>query len=310
MGLSTIEPGRLTPVIAASFDGELSPLAWSSQTFLALIVVLLLVRVLAPWSHHGIARFAEEVCLILPAGLLYFLVRGLGRTDAALALANARDVIAVERSLGIFVEPTLQQAIADRPFLVNLFNWIYIWAHWPVILAWVIWMWCRHRGAYPLFRNAVLISGVAGMIVFALYPVAPPRLVDGLGLIDTVTLRSDSYRVLQPTALTNPFAAMPSLHFGWNLLVGIAIVRCAGNRWGRIIGFLLPVAMFSAIVLTANHYLLDGVAGALFALAGLAVSAYVTPRRSSTFEHLSLGRRLTGITRPRGAGTGLTESRT
>jgi hypothetical protein len=288
-----------SPRFAEGISGAVNPLAWSSHIFLALIVALVLIRIVVPWTHHGAARFAEEICLILPAGLLYFLVRGLERTDASRALANARDVINVERSLGIFVEVRLQQAISGHQFLVDLFNWIYIWAHWPAILIWVVWMWLRHRAAYPLYRNAVLISGVIGMIVFALYPVAPPRLVNELGLVDTVTQQSHSYRLLQPTALTNPFAAMPSLHFGWNLLVGIAILRCARGHRGRIVGALLPVAMFTAIVLTANHYILDGIAGALVALTGLAVSSYITPRWSPVFDRLAVGRRLANIPQPR-----------
>lgn len=151
-------------------------------------------------------------------------------------------------------------------------------------------MWSRHRDAYPVYRNAVLISGAAGMIVFALYPVAPPRLVPELGLVDTVTLHSHSYRVLQPPALTNLYASVPSLHFGWDFLVGIAIARNANPRPGRLIGVLLPIAMFSAIVLTANHYLVDGVAGGIFALTALAAGRYATPHWSRALNHVSLRR--------------------
>jgi hypothetical protein len=268
----------------------LNPFNWSSSTYLIVIVVLLLLRVLVTWPEHGIGRFVEEVCLILPAGLLYFSVRGLERADMSVAFDHARDVVSLERSLGIFVEPRLQRAIIDHPALVNLVNWIYVWAHWPVILGWVVWMWTRHRGAYPIYRNAVLISGAAGMAVFALYPVAPPRLVPDLGLVDTIALRSNSYRVLQPPSLTNIYASMPSLHFGWNLLVGIAIFRHARTVLGRLFGILLPIAMFSAIVLTANHYILDGVTGGAFALTALAISTYVTPHWSRALNHLSLNR--------------------
>jgi hypothetical protein len=95
---------------------------------------------------------------------------------------------------------------------------------------------------------------------------------------------------------------MPSLHFGWNLIVGIAIARHAATHLERIVGTLLPCAMFSAIVLTANHYLLDGIVGGAFALAGLAVSAYVTPRWSAALGHLTiprLGWRRVGASRSR-----------
>src|SRR6266508_1080283 len=119
----------------------MNPLNWGPETYVALIVAVLSLRLLLPWPESGPAHFIEEVCLILPAGLLYFLVRGLEQSDVATAEAHARDVVSLERSLGIFLEPRLQRAIVDHSALVNLFNWIYVWAHWPVILVWVVWMW-------------------------------------------------------------------------------------------------------------------------------------------------------------------------
>jgi membrane-associated phospholipid phosphatase len=116
----------------------------------------------------------------------------------------------------------------------------------------------------------MFISGAIGLVVFIASPTAPPRLVD-LGLIDTVTDRSSSYRALQPPGLINKYAAMPSLHFGWNLLVGIMLIRTTRRRivWGFAIG--LPAAMALAVVMTANHYVLDVFAGAVVALIGLAL---------------------------------------
>jgi PAP2 superfamily protein len=277
----------------------LDPFNWNSETYLTSIACLLLLRLLISWPEHGIGRFLEETCLILPAGLLYFSVRGLEHASQSAAIEHARQVVSFERALGILVEPDLQRTIVDHPALVDLFNWIYVWAHWPVILIWVIWMWTRHRDAYPVYRNAVLLSGAAGMIVFALYPLAPPRLFSDLNVVDTVSLHSRSYRVLQPPSLTNLYASMPSLHFGWNLLVGIAIARNARTLLGRAIGVILPIAMFSAIILTANHYIVDGIAGGVFALTGLVVSSYVTPHWSRTLNHLSLGRLGTHATHTR-----------
>src|SRR5262249_53097340 len=211
---------------------------------------------------------------------------------ASLAIEHARQVVSFERSLGILVEPDLQRLIVGHPALVDLFNWIYVWAHWPVILIWVVWMWTRHRDAYPVYRNAVLLSGAAGMVVFALSPLAPPRLFSDLNVVDIVSLRSHSYRVLQPPSLTNLYASMPSLHFGWNLIVGIAIARNSRTLLGHVIGVILPIAMFAAIILTANHYIVDGIAGGAFALTALAISAYATPRWLCSLNHLSLGRLL------------------
>jgi membrane-associated phospholipid phosphatase len=101
---------------------------------------------------------------------------------------------------------------------------------------------------------------------------APPRLVGELGFVDTVTLHSEAYRVLQPPSLTNQFAAIPSLHVGWNLLMGIAIVSFSTNRLLKVFGVSMPIAMYVATIVTANHYFLDGVLGSALALIGLGVA--------------------------------------
>jgi hypothetical protein len=113
---------------------------------------------------------------------------------------------------------------------------------------------------YYRLRNAMMLSGAVGFAFFALFPVAPPRLAD-LGMADTVTLTSHAYRVLQPAMFTNQFAAMPSLHAGWNLLIGLAILAAARHPLAKAAGVVLPMAMIATVVLTANHYFLDVVLG-------------------------------------------------
>jgi membrane-associated phospholipid phosphatase len=99
--------------------------------------------------------------------------------------------------------------------------------------------------------------------------------------VDTITEQSNSYRVLQPPAFVNQYAAMPSLHVGWDLCVGLALVAAAGTLTMRTIGRLMPVVMAAATVLTANHYLLDVIAGAAFGLAGWAIALQVEKRRDA-----------------------------
>ena len=103
----------------------------------------------------------------------------------------------------------------------------------------------------------MMISGALGMLVFVTYPVAPPRLAD-LGLVDTVTQSSDAYRYLQPPAFVNQYAAMPSLHAGWDLLVGIAIFT-APRRTSllKVVGCVMPLLMAGAVIATANHFVVD-----------------------------------------------------
>ncbi|MGE0309384.1 MAG: phosphatase PAP2 family protein, partial [Acidimicrobiia bacterium] len=126
---------------------------------------------------------------------------------------------------------------------------------------------------YVVLRNAMFISGAIGLVIFATYPVAPPRLLPpGSGFIDTVTQWSTSYRVLQPPSLVNKYAAMPSLHAGWNLLVGIALWHAFTSKRVRTFAVASPLLMAFAVVATANHYVIDAIAGAALSLVGLVAS--------------------------------------
>jgi membrane-associated phospholipid phosphatase len=212
--------------------------------------------------------------------LLYFGGRGLTESDPGPAREHAQDLVALERALGLFWEPWLQGLVDGSHAVVTVANWIYIWGHWPVIILTLVWLVVRHPAQYRRTRNAMAVSGAIGMVVFVLYPVAPPRLVD-LGLVDTVTLHSEAYRVLQPPAFSNLYAAMPSLHVGWNLLMGIAIASAARHWLLRSVGYALPVLMAASVVLTANHFLVDVVAGAFVALLGLVIATTLERRRGA-----------------------------
>jgi len=229
---------------------------------------------------------AREVALITGGVVLYFLVRGLIHGRVAVAFRNAEHVIDLERRAGIFVEPQLQSVTTEHSWLIEVLDAIYIYGHWPVVVITLAWLLVRHRDDYPQFRNAILISGAIGLIIFATFPVAPPRFLPELGFVDTVTENTSAYRVLQPPAFVNQYAAVPSLHFGWNLLMGIAWAGLAGSAAARLFGLLMPALMLAAIVLTANHYLFDGIAGGAIALIGLALGTRLAHyRRSHRDEH-------------------------
>jgi len=226
--------------------------------------------------HYALAR---EIVLAAVAALTYFGVRNLTAGSAAEAFSNADRLARLEEHARIAWEWPLQDALLGHDSLVMLFNWIYIWGHWPVIITAAIALYRTRPERYLLLRNAMFLSGAVGFLFFALLPVAPPRLVDP-SLIDTVTLHSDSYRALQPPGLTNQYAAFPSLHFGWNLLVGVAVYGATRNVLLRLLSILGPASMAVAVVVTANHYVLDlvgGMAVVLFAL-------WVTTRRHSSSQ--------------------------
>jgi hypothetical protein len=219
----------------------------------------------------------RELAFLGTAALLYSLVRGLTDDRVDLAFTNAEQLISFERGLGIFVEPEIQSWAVGSDLLVNLANAVYI-VYWPIIIGTLIWLLAHRPVAYPFYRNALLASGAFSLVVFALYPLAPPRFLPEYGFVDTIAANSDGYREFNASALVNEYAAMPSLHFGWVLLAGIAIYRLVEHRLARTIAVAMPILMLSAIVLTGNHYLMDAVVGGAVVLAGLGVAGLVARR--------------------------------
>lgn len=233
------------------------------------------------WAVRLPGGLAREVLVVAFAILLYFWIRNATVGSSTEAVANAWRIVDFERAVGIDWEAGLQSAIVSTDALVALANWVYIFGHWPVILGVAAWLYVRRPAHYRLLRNAMFASGLIGFLLFALFPVAPPRLLD-LGLVDTVTERSDAYRALQPPGLTNQYAAFPSLHAGWNLLVGIVVVMAVTSVLVRAVAIALPVAMALAVVVTANHFVIDVPAGVVVVLIGLAVAIFVQRRENAS----------------------------
>lgn len=211
----------------------------------------------------------HQTVLVGLAVLAYFGVRGLTESNVESANSHAEQILRFEKLLGIDIELGLQQIVHSNDAIIDIANWIYIWAHWPLVIATLVYLAIARRPDFYELRNAMFISGAIGLVIFFLYAVAPPRLFDPV-YIDTVTQRSVSYRVLQPPGLVNKYAAVPSLHFGWNLLVGMSWRKLPFSQM-RVAGALMPLAMAFAVVATANHWTFDVFAGAAVALTGLAL---------------------------------------
>ncbi len=216
-------------------------------------------------SHPRVARigvrFLRQLFVVGSGLLAYSLVRGATQGKPALAVRNAHRLLDVERFLGLAWERMLQDGVIRSRGATMLLNGIYIYGHWPMIAVTLGWLLTRHPAAFVRTRNAMLASGAVGLVFFITFPVAPPRLAE-LGLVDTVTAQSHAYRLLQPPTLTDQYAAMPSLHVGWNLLLALAIATTAERTWQRAAAMAMPVVMTAAVVLTANHYILDAAVGA------------------------------------------------
>lgn len=224
-------------------------------------------------SRHRVFRDIFELSLVAVAFLLYFLVRGsvVDRPDEA--IGNALDVIKLEKTLGIFWEKQLQEMILGNMALIQLMNAIYFWLEFPLIAVVGIVLYFVRRHEYTVARDAFLLSGAIALVIYHLYPVAPPRLTPGFGFVGTVEEYTGiSYQAASMQPFVNPYAAVPSLHFGWPVLLAATLFWTFRHPLIRAFAVFLPPAQLAAIVFTANHYIVDAAAGLAVAVGGLLLS--------------------------------------
>jgi hypothetical protein len=197
----------------------------------------------------------------------------LSPTGTGPAFSHAADVLSLERSLGLDVELGLNKALVGLPLLARAANVFYATAHFAVTLTVLIWLYRRRPAHYRRLRAALMAATAIALAGFWLYPLAPPRLI-GHGYVDPVTALHTFglYSGHGSGELTNQFAAMPSMHAGWALWCGFVLVRLGRRPWVRVLGALYPVTTVLVILSTANHYLLDAVAGTLIIATTLTVS--------------------------------------
>lgn len=220
-------------------------------------------QALASWAlfagwvqRRTLGRMAWEAAVVATLLTTYRFGRGLveGAEDAA--RQNALWLMEVEHGLGIFFEETVQDLFAPHGTLMAFFDRYYMWVHFPVTGAFLLWVFLWHRGHYRLMRNTLAFATLAGFLIHWLWPLMPPRMFGALGFEDSAGAAIYAEDKLGP--FTNQFAAMPSLHFGWALLVGVAPVYLSRHRL-RWVMLAHPVLTLTAIVVTANHYFLDAV---------------------------------------------------
>jgi hypothetical protein len=227
--------------------------------------------------HRGVAEVASLFALYG----VYELVRGFGDASLDVARRHASDIVALEQRLGLYGERGVQELAERVPGLPALLGVAYIALHLLGTAGVLVWVYRRHRDRFPMIRTTLIVSTGLSLAVYVLYPVAPPRLA-GLGFADTVTshaklnLSSDLLG-----SLYNPFAAVPSLHFGYALLVGAAVAALAGSRAWRWAGAAYPLAMLGIIVATGNHFVFDAVAGGAVVVAGWLVARTLVEARST-----------------------------
>ena len=224
--------------------------------------------------------WARELTLFLAAYLLYSLGRCVAVGDVGVATDNAHAIVDLEQSLSVDVEQGVQDAF-DGTWALWVLNHLYLAAQLVVVPGALIVLYRRSRSHYELLRNTVLATWLISLPVYALFPVAPPRLAD-IGLVDTITSQTGvALDSKLTTSFYNQYAAVPSLHAGFALAVGAVLAAAATRRTWRVAAWLWGPTICLAVVATGNHFVTDIAAGIVITVLGYALGRAVDamPRR-------------------------------
>jgi hypothetical protein len=204
--------------------------------------------------------------------VLYSVVRQGSSHRQIEATYNAVDLVKLERTLSLAHENSAQQLILGSELAVHVFNSIYTYGHFWLMGAAAIWLFFKHRETFVLFRNAIFIAGAISLVCFNLYPLAPPRLLPGeYGAVDTLRMFS-AVNYENSGWAVNEYAAIPSLHVAWNLLICLAIASVVRNRAVQVACMAMPLVMSATVVLTGNHWILDCITGYMVGMVGLGLA--------------------------------------
>ena len=253
---------------------------------------------LADRNDATVLRWYREAALVLGYYALYTMVRnrfGSATVSPAVALENARKVIDVERSLGLYFEPWLQDLFLPWPRFLRLCNIFYGSLHFVVTAGVMVWLYRVHPARYRYWRRVLAATITLALVGFMTFPLMPPRLLGDVGsfgggatefrFVDTLAQVGGlwSFGSQGMKSISNQYAAMPSLHIAWSAWCALAAIPAIRSSWARAALIIYPVVTLFAIVVTANHYWIDGLGG-LAALAAGWGFAELLERRSTTIS--------------------------
>lgn len=223
---------------------------------------------------RGYLDFGRQLAIWLGFYFGYLAIRGLVDRNPAKALVNGLDVINFEqRNFHHLFELTAQRIADSSHLLLTAAAWTYWNSEFTVLCATLLFVYLRRHERFARFRNAVLLANMIGLAGYAFVPTAPPWMFPGLftdgvnhstGLVNT---------------LANPYAAMPSLHAADALIVGICLFQACRHWWSKAVWALWPAWVWFCVMATANHYLLDVLAGIAVGAAALAAVTWLSTYR-------------------------------
>jgi hypothetical protein len=231
---------------------------------------------------HGPLDVVRQILMFAAVYYVYRLTRGAidNPQGAAVAFENARHLIGIEESLGLFVEPTVQTWSSGWSFALDVGCWIYINAQTTFCLAALVYIYMFHNERFYFVRNMFMVGMGIALIGYIAFPTAPPRFFPELGFHDAVSdFTGVDANDVKVNALFNPYAAVPSMHCCNALLIGWSLSQMVKHRPLRLFWLCYPVVMLWVVVATGNHWVLDAVLGAATAAVSFYAARWLAQRR-------------------------------
>ncbi|HEX2125007.1 MAG TPA: phosphatase PAP2 family protein [Thermoleophilaceae bacterium] len=237
-------------------------------------------RLSGRWLPNGWLDAIRQLLLFAGAYYVYRLVRGFVDGQAGLAFENARTLVHIERSLGLFFEPGLQAWAKGEEWLLTFANWMYVNSHFLVTTTFLVWLYIARNHAFYFVRNMFMVAMGFALVGYLAYPTAPPRFLPEWGFTDTVANFVGQSAENSADVLYNPFAAVPSMHVAFALMIAIPAFRLVRRRPLKVFWAAYPALVTFVVVVTANHYWVDAALGAMVAGASawLASAAFARAR--------------------------------
>jgi membrane-associated phospholipid phosphatase len=227
-------------------------------------------RLSGRWLPNGWLDAIRQLALVAGAYYLYRIVRGLVDGQAGLAFENARNLVDAERALGLFFEPGLQAWAESKEWIVTFSSWMYVNSHFVITTTFLIWLYIFRNEVFYFVRNMFLVAMGLALVGYMAYPTAPPRFMPEWGFSDSVANFVGENAEQSANVLYNPFAAVPSMHVAFALMIAMPAIMLVKRRVAKLLWAIYPLVVTFVVMVTANHFWLDAALGALVA----ALSAY------------------------------------
>jgi hypothetical protein len=226
------------------------------------------------WGDAG-----RQLGVLVLVDLAYETVRGVADGERAVAIAHGQQVIDFERSTHTFFEPAMQAFFLPAQWLIDIANQIYLNSQFSIALGFLVWLYLFRNESYYFVRNMFVVSMCLALVGYAFYPTAPPRMFPERGFVDTIV---DFSNVNHDSALAkvfiNPFAAIPSMHCAFALMIGATGLRVSRHWYARAFWAVWPLIVTWVVIVTANHYWIDAALGALVAASSAIVAHWLLAR--------------------------------